>query len=87
VTPLADAKQRIMNLAPASEKKSETARRPQEANAHRSDPKLIEFVRALAPPWRLIAKLPRRLFVNSGIISLFSNENPVLKHETAEGLL
>ena len=37
-----------MNRAPGSEKKSETARRPQEANSHASDPKLIEFVRALA---------------------------------------
>jgi hypothetical protein len=37
-----------MNRAPGSEKKSETARRPQEANTHTSDPKLIEFVRALA---------------------------------------
>jgi hypothetical protein len=37
-----------MNRVPGSEKKSETARRPQEASAHTSDPKLIEFVRALA---------------------------------------
>jgi hypothetical protein len=37
-----------MNRAPGSEKKSETARRPQDATSHISDPKLIEFVRALA---------------------------------------
>jgi hypothetical protein len=37
-----------MNPPPGSEKKSDTARRLQEANLHGSDPKLIEFVRALA---------------------------------------
>jgi hypothetical protein len=37
-----------MNRPPGSEKKSHTARRPQEANTHASDPKLVEFVRALA---------------------------------------
>lgn len=37
-----------MNRAPVAEKKSETARRPQEAKAHASDPKLVGFVRALA---------------------------------------
>jgi hypothetical protein len=37
-----------MNRAPGSEKKSETARRPQEVSAHTSDLKLIAFVRALA---------------------------------------
>ena len=37
-----------MNRAPGSEKKSETALRQQEASARTSDPKLIEFVRALA---------------------------------------
>jgi hypothetical protein len=36
-----------MNRAPGSEKKSESARRPQEASTHTSDPKLIAFVRAL----------------------------------------
>jgi hypothetical protein len=38
-----------MNRVPGSEKKSETALRPQEAGAHTSDPKLIDLVRALAP--------------------------------------
>ena len=37
-----------MDRAPGSEKKSETAHRAQEASSSPSDPKLIEFVRALA---------------------------------------
>jgi hypothetical protein len=37
-----------MNRAPGSEEKSETTRRPQEASEHMSDPRLTEFVRALA---------------------------------------
>jgi hypothetical protein len=37
-----------MNRPPGPEKKSDPARGPQEANPLASDPKLIEFVRALA---------------------------------------
>jgi hypothetical protein len=37
-----------MNRAPGSEKKSETARRPQEASSATPDPKLLEFVKSLA---------------------------------------
>jgi hypothetical protein len=37
-----------MDRGPGSEKKSETARQSTEASSSPSDPKLIEFVRALA---------------------------------------
>ncbi len=65
-----------MNRAPGSEKKSETARQPLEAGSATPNPKLLEFVKALAPGCRgsLAPAQTGRTVMRTAIYARFSTE-------------